>query len=270
MSVKEYFKPISREEAVSLKNSTGVDSYYIAGGTELNSCDFKKNIVTLISIEKLELSKIEEKNDEYVIGAGVTIQDLIENPISPESLKIAAKHITNKNIRNIGTIGGNIASNKSCSNLLPVLCCLDATLIIRDNTGERIISLFEYISSEKIDLILSIHILKSKLKKSCNLAKFSRTSNDISIITTAVVFDNRNDNISDSRIFIGGAAKHVIRLKALEEFLNGKPLPEKNAIEDIIKQNINPIADIRGTSEFKKHIAAVLTADCLCNGGSVK
>ena len=263
MAIQKFYKPLSLEEAVFQKDKAGGDAYYIAGGTELNSADFKKKISSVISLEKLGLSEITDNSGEIKIGAGVTIQAIVDSPLIPAPLKKAAKHIVNRNIREMATIGGNIASNKSCSNLLPILCAFDAELTILDNSGEKKISVYQYISDEKNNLIISINLNKNYFSREYNILKFSRTSNDISIITVATEIYRNDGIIKDSRIFIGGVSKHIVRMVEIEKLINGKKPMSKAEIEKAVKEIINPISDIRGSAEFKKQIGAVLIADCI-------
>lgn len=265
MTIQKFFKPLKFEEAFEKKVKSGDSAFYIAGGTEINSNDFKEEKKILISLEKCVSTEINDDTakNEIVIGANATSQSLIDSEIIPAALKQAVKHITNRNIREMATIGGNIAANKSCSNLIPILCALDAELIVYDKDGEKKISVFKYISEDKKDLILAVIINKNILNRKYNVLKFSRTSNDISIITAAAGISRDSGIVTDARIFLGGVSKHVIRLDAIEKFLIEKKDSDKNEIENEIKKNINPISDIRGSSEFKKHIAAVLICDCI-------
>ena len=262
--ITEFYKPSSIDEAVKLKNETNKKIYYIAGGSELNSLQYKNESFDVISVEKLGFDNVIETNDSIEIGSAATIQSLIESEKCPELIKTAAKQITNKNIRNIGTIGGNIGSNKSSSNLIPALLCLDAQLYIANKSDQSSISILDYISKEKNDLIIKIKISKENLKRKFALRNYVRSSADISIITAAVSFI-KNEVIEKPIIAVGGVDKHIIRLTGLEKIINGKKLPDKNEIENLVKSFINPDSDLRGSAEFKKHIAAVFVADCLHN-----
>ncbi|HPP88648.1 MAG TPA: FAD binding domain-containing protein, partial [bacterium] len=248
---------------IGLKMRLGADTYYLAGGTELNSLDFKKPVKYLISIEKLGLNKI-NKTDEYLsIGAGLTIQELIDKPEIPKQLKTAASHIVNRNIRNIGTLVGNIGANKSCSNLIPILLALDAELTTATPTGEQKLRIEDFVKDKKDELIVSVNIKQKKILKSFAVKKYSRTANDISIITSAVVLEKVDNKVKDISIAVGGVDKCVIRLRELENKLKDKELRQKEEIEGIIKNMVNPIADIRGSAEFKKYMCAVLVVDCI-------
>src|SRR5210317_174257 len=121
LMIQEFFKPQTIVEAVELKEKLQNEAVFMAGGTDVNCTDSNYEIETVIGIEQLKLDAISKTPSELSIGAGVTIQELIDSPKMPDQLTIAAGHFVNRNIRNIATIGGSIASNNSTSNLIPIL-----------------------------------------------------------------------------------------------------------------------------------------------------
>ena len=259
--IQDFFQPRTIAEAIKLKDKYGDKAVFMAGGTDVNCTDSRYEIEKVIGIEQLQLDKISKTNSEISIGAGVTIQELIDLPDVPEQLSMAARHFVNRNIRNMATIGGNIASNKSASNLIPILVALDAKLKI--GGSETPVSVYDYITNEINDLIESIMIAAEDLEKKYSLRKFSRTTNDISIITAAVAFNIQNETLSDVRAAVGGVSKHVVRLTQLESKLEGSPLLSATEIEDMVKNIVSPVKDIRGGVDFKKYMAGVLISDCV-------
>ena len=191
--IQEFFKPQTIAEAVNLKEKFKDEAVFMAGGTDVNCRDAAGAVEKVIGIEQLKLNKISKTDEALSIGAGVTIQELIDSPKVPDQLTIAAGHFMNRNIRNIATIGGNIASNHTTSNLIPILIALDAELKLAGS--EPSVSVYDYITREMSRLIESITISSENLKKPYGLRKFSHTANDISIITAAVTFNIQNENV---------------------------------------------------------------------------
>lgn len=264
--IYEFYKPQTPEEAVKLR-SEKKQSVYIAGGTEINShtnrlynYNSESDIENLISISQLSLKKIEKNNSYLSIGANVIIQEIIEHPDMPELLKQAAHQFANRNIRNIATIVGNIAANKSCSNLIPALLVLEASLVIMNMQGKKKITLSDYIlQQDKRDLILSIEIPSDYELRSYSTRKYSRTINDISIVSVAVTMKkNLNNKIEKPLFAVGGVDQTVIRLNELEKRLDGSIIPTRDELETLTKLYVSPISDLRGSAEFKQHIAASL------------
>ncbi|MGD8649534.1 MAG: FAD binding domain-containing protein [Desulfobacterales bacterium] len=259
--IQEFFKPQTIAEAVALKEKYRDEAVFMAGGTDVNCGDASSAVEKVIGIEKLKLNAISKTDEALFIGAGVTIQELIDSPKVPDQLSMAAGHFVNRNIRNIATIGGNIASNNSTSNLIPILVALDAELKLAGS--DTSVSVFDYITREMSRLIESIKILSENLEKPYGIRKFSQTANDISIIVAAASFNIRNDIISNVRVAAGGVSKHVVRLMELENKLEGNKLPARTEIEEAVKKTVSPLKDIRGGVRFKKYLAGVLVSDCI-------
>jgi putative selenate reductase FAD-binding subunit len=261
--IQEFFKPQTVAEALELKEKFKDEAVFMAGGTDVNCKDSKYEIEKVIGVEQLNLNQISKTQSELSIGAGVTIQELIDSPKIPDQFKTAASHFVNRNIRNMATIGGNIAANNSSSNLIPILVALDAELKIGGSATP--VPVYEYVTQEMTRLIECILVSSENLAKKYDLRKFSRTANDISIITVAVTFNIQNDILSNVRVAVGGVGKHVVRLSELENKMeNNKPFAPAE-IEDTVKNIVAPVKDIRGGFQFKKYMAGVLISDCIHN-----
>jgi putative selenate reductase FAD-binding subunit len=263
LMIQEFFKPQTIAEALELKEKFKDEAVFIAGGTDVNCLHSKYEIEKIIGIEQLKLNEISKTQSELSIGAGVTIQELIDSPKIPDPLKTAASHFVNRNIRNMATIGGNIAANKASSNLIPILVALDAELKL-GGSGTPV-PVYEYVTQEMTRLIEGIIISSENLAKKYDLRKFSRAANDISIITAAVTFNIQNEKLSNVRVAVGGVGKHVLRLTELENKLESNKLLAPTEIEDTVKNIVTPVEDIRGGFQFKKYMAGVLISDCIHN-----
>lgn len=261
--LKEFFKPKTVKEAGELKEKFQ-NALFIAGGTEINSRG-DINPEYLISLENLELSTIEEKENTLIIGAMVTMQDLIDNEVLQTSqmtvIGDAAKQIVNYNVRNMATIGGNIHTNKSCSSIIPILVVLQAKLEVIENNQVKNVSIEEYVNNENKNLITKIIIEKPKNNFYAHIRNFKRSANDIAIINIAVGGEIQ-DNISHVVIAVGGTSMHVRRLESVEKEVEGLKKEEYKAaeIEALVKDSITPIDDLRGSAEFKKQITGALVA----------
>ena len=266
--IQEFFKPQTLAEALEMKEKFKNEAIFMAGGTDVNCTVSKYEIEKVIGIEQLKLNKISKTEKTLSIGAGVTIQELIVSPRVPDQLTMAAEHFVNRNIRNMATIGGNIASNYSTSNLIPILVALDAELKLAGS--EPSVSVFDYITQEMSRLIEGIRISSENLRKKYGIRQFSRTANDTSIITAAVTFNIQHERLSNVRVAVGGVNKHAVRLTELENRLEGNKLPARTEIENAVKKTVSPLKDIRGGVRFKKYLAGVLVSDCFYNAQTGK
>jgi putative selenate reductase FAD-binding subunit len=261
--IKEYHAPATVEEAVALKERLAGSAVFLAGGTEVNSTAFSFAPEHVISLERLDLADIRTGKTELVLGACCTIQQLIDSADVPEPIKAAGRHVFNRNIRNMATIGGQLGSNRSCSNLLPILVAFEAVVDLAMPGGTQAMPALQYITEERKEMIIHVRIQANALARQAAVEKYSRTANDLSILTAAVTLEREGEAVVNPIIATGGVAKHVVRLEAVEESLHGKPLPKRDAIEHLVAGQVSPIADIRGSIEFKQHMAGVLVAKAI-------
>lgn len=264
--IKEFLRPRTIKEALELKAKYKDQAFFLGGGTELNSKYFPFAPEQLISLEGLSLTKIGISATEIVIGACCTIQQLIEEEGIPLPLKTAARHIINRNIRTIATIGGHLGSNKSCGSLLPILVALDAKVEIAAAEKSQIVPIIQYLDAKgaagSAGLITQLRIPQGT-RRTAALKKYTRTANDLSIITVAVTMSRDGDMVKAPIIAIGGVAKHVVRLTGVEDKLNNQVLPAQEKLEKMVSDSVKPISDLRGSVQFKKYLAGVLVASVL-------
>ncbi|MGI5843715.1 MAG: FAD binding domain-containing protein [Candidatus Xenobium sp.] len=260
----EFDKPATVAEAVELRRRYPT-SLYLAGGAEVNSrggharCAPGVKVDRAIQITHLPLRGYHSMPDEFLLGAGTTIQDLIENPEAPPLLARAATQFANRNIRNVATLGGNLAINRSCSNLIPSLLALEAEIKLLEPEGEKVIPLEQYVAGhDPSSLILSVKIPRQRLEAPWATRKHSRTVNDLSIVSVAVVHEGNRGSLRRVAVALGGVAPTAVRLHDLEERLEGQALPDRDTLEGWVKDMIHPIDDVRGSAAYKRQVGAAL------------
>ena len=138
----EFLSPVSVDEAVSLM---GEGCAFFAGGTETEHLNSRVSASTFILISGIEgLDVIDASRDVVRIGSTVTFTKALKAPEVPEYFKVALRFCGSLQKRNMATIGGNVASWRCDSYLVPTLLAAGAQLEIADETGCREISLEEY------------------------------------------------------------------------------------------------------------------------------
>ena len=169
-------------------------------------------------------------------------------------------------IRNAGTIGGNIANASPIADSLPFLFVTGAELGLAGPKGTRRVDINDfYHGYKKFDLqpdelIAKVHIPIPTDKQILKLYKVSRRRDlDISTFTAAVLMelDDAGETIRNVRIAYGGVAPVVLRLSKTEKFLAGKPFEESVMHEagTIARTEITPITDVRGSADFRLQLA---------------
>ncbi|MBT3272679.1 MAG: hypothetical protein HN368_05970, partial [Spirochaetales bacterium] len=136
----DYIKPDTLEDALAA--ASGGNAEYIGGGTHRGR-GVRYSPEILISLENLGLGGITENEKEWVIGSGVCFQDLCDFPGLPPAIAKAAEYTASRTLRNMKTVGGEVAEKSSRSCLLAVLAAMDAVVGFAE-TGSAV-SLADYL-----------------------------------------------------------------------------------------------------------------------------
>jgi CO/xanthine dehydrogenase FAD-binding subunit len=209
---------------------------------------------------------------------------MLESPLAPKALKVAASGMATRNVRNRATVGGNLGADKSCASLLPFFLVSEARLACADGM-ERSIDEWRALppAASPSRLILSVS-WKAPVGRLTACAKYSRTAADLSILTCAVSADHHEkrparglgqglgQGLAQFRIALGGLGPRARRFPeleaeleaALEKAPEGLPADAKTIIEALAAPCFHPVDDIRGSAAFKRVRAAVLLADAIC------
>lgn len=253
------FLPKTLEKAIELK----IKGYsLISGGTDISVFVNKgynktKNFISLVNIEDLYKS---ENNEEFLSFASrVSLSD-VENECEDEFEEFSnlLKVFASPQIKNKGTLVGNIANGSPIGDTIPFLYVSDASLELVGENGKRDILIPDYyLGYKQFDLKDDEIISKVKIPKKDKEFKIYKVSArkdlDISAVSLAIGYKIENEKISDISIAYGGVAATVYKAKVLEDVLLNKELKEeyfKEAIS-LIPSLLTPFSDHRGSSEFR-------------------
>lgn len=250
MQNKEYYIPDDIEEALSLKAEGGIEAAFLSGGTHLNWAPVKAKHTTLIDLKKIVPATVESTRGWIRIGARITLQELADNPRVPAALREGALFVVSRQVRNVATLGGNIAARRTDSNLIPALIALKA--LIQPGRGEEM-SVEEWVESRREDLILQILIPEKS--GYVHTRRVSRSANAYPVICAAVSLDR------EPLIVLGGSYPAGTRLSRTEEALKSQPDLARDDLEALIRSEADPPEDIHGSREFKTYLTAVTVAD---------
>ncbi len=273
----KYLRSETLAEACSLLSQFNGKARVIAGGTDL-MVNMKQKTVRpayLIDISCLPGLNTIEYNQEDVlkIGALCTHSDIESSSVIQEKFNIlaqACRSIGSVQIRNLGTIGGNLCNASPSADSAPALLGLDAKVRIFGSAGEDAIELAKFFTGPgqtllKPDEILTgIDISATSPPSSAVFLKLSpRRAMDLAVVGVGIVLWLSADGSSctDIRIALGAVAPVPIRAIKAEEILRGQKLD--NALIDetarVASEETKPITDIRGSVEYRKEMVQVLT-----------
>ncbi len=258
--------PGSLKEALELLSDRGKP---IAGGTDL-LVRIKRGIEDpdlLVDITKIsELKIFRRDSGKLEIGASLTHAELLSMDIPP-LLKRALSLIGSRQIRNLGTIGGNIVNASPAADSLPPLYVHDAEVRLVSLEGERVLPISDFIKGpgqtdlRKGELLLSILLRDFPDDYRFIYRKVGqRSSMTISIASIAVAYRLDGGLFEDIKIALGSVAPTVIRAYKAEEFLKGKPISEDilRKASLMIEEVVSPISDIRASEEYRRKVSGRL------------
>jgi len=260
--IDNFFAPATLAEAIAFKKEH--NATIVQGGTDVGVWINKRNYraPAMLSLAKIEsLKELREEDGAIVAGANVTLSQLesfVRDRI-PELYKILAI-FGSPQIKNAGTLAGNIANGSPIGDTLPYLLVADASLEI--NGGERTVAINSFYRGYKqFDLAPGEIITRVRVpivRDTLRLYKVSRRRDlDISAFTAAIRLSTVDSHIAKAWIAYGGVAPTVIRLPRTEEFLAGKAISVdvfKHAGR-IARDEVKPISDVRGSAEYRAQLA---------------
>jgi xanthine dehydrogenase small subunit len=247
--------------------------HVVGGGTDLyvQRQEEMTNAAIRFVFDHPELNRITKEENKCFIGPSVTVSDLagssIINEVFPQFHQYA-KLISSTPIRNMATIAGNFINASPIGDFTIFFLALDAQLLLKDDTkvhsgggGVRTLPLRElYKGYKQLDKNPEEHIeqLWFELPRKNTLFNFEkvskRTNLDIASVNSAISITINQAIIENAGISAGGVGPVPMYLQKTSGFLIGKKITEelvRDAIE-IMKTEISPISDARGSKEYKK------------------
>ena len=256
-----YLKPNNLKE---LKDYLEVKSFqFIAGGTDLNLQrpiinEKENNIICLSSIK--ELNFIKKFKEKMVLGGAVTIENFLDSVRSkmPELIEILQR-FGSPQIRNQGTIGGNLCTSSPIGDLAPLLMVLNSDINVFGKNGIKKTNIKNFFKGyrknilKKDEIILSIEIPYPNKKNKIFSWKLSkRYDQDISTISLAINIQTQKNIIKDIQMAAGGVAATPKSLDQLCKSMLEKKLDDAiNFATENLDKFIQPISDLRGSSHYR-------------------
>lgn len=240
----------------------------VAGATDVGLwvTKFMREIAPVVFIGGLdELREIREDNGTIHIGAGVSYSDafaLLAKRIPP--LGALIDRIGGEQVRNMGTIGGNIANGSPIGDTPPPLIALGATLTLRKGKSRRTIPLEDFfIDYGKQDrapgeFVEAVHVQVPDAASRFAVWKISkRRDEDITAVLGAFDLRIADGRVEAARIAYGGMAATPKRAKAVEAALVGKPWTEETveAALSAYEEDFQPISDMRASADYRMMVA---------------
>ncbi len=262
-NAKRYYAPKTLQDLLTLR-AENPDATLVAGATDVGLWVTKqhRNLDTIIALNEVcDLKSIRETENSIEIGAMASYADAHEalarwHPDFGEVLR----RLGSTQIRNSGTIGGNIANGSPIGDSMPLLIAGGAMLVLRSQKGAREIPLEEFFvdygkqdlhDDEIVERVSLPRLGKDDYFRAYKISK--RFDQDISALCAAFNFTFKNGRVECARLAFGGMAATPKRAKHCESVLNGADWSQE-AMETAavaLEKDFAPISDIRASAQYR-------------------
>ena len=265
-----YDAPVSLDDLRSLRR-TYPDSRLVAGSTDL-ALEITQQLSSfdhLVSVERItELKGCIREGDELVIGAATTYQEFRASlcDLWP-AFDALLDRLGSLQIRNRGTLGGNIANASPIGDMPPPLIALNAFLVLDGPAGQRSMPIENFFLGYKQtalksgEFLHSVRIPAPNTNEALHIYKVSkRLDDDISAVLGAFRLTITDGVVSDCRLAFGGMAATPARALQTENALKGQPW-NKNSVATAIKVlggDFSPLSDVRASASYRLQVAGNL------------
>ena len=268
----EYFAPSTIDEVLKLLIENDEAKILAGGHSLLPMMKLRFAEAThLIDINGVEALKgISEKDGHIHIGAMTTESELISSellqlkcPLIPE----AAWLIADPQVRNRGTIGGDIAHGDPGNDHPSIMIALDASFVLQSSDGERVVPAKDFFlgtywtALDENEILKEIQVPIPNANSGYSYTKLKRKTGDFATAATAVLLNLDGDTCTSISIVMTNVGPMALKADDAENFLTGKIIDE-SLIEEAAEKAMaicDPAEDLRGDTEYKTHMAGEMT-----------
>jgi CO/xanthine dehydrogenase FAD-binding subunit len=268
----------SVEETCALLSEHGRDAQIVAGGTDLFVKMKQRRLVPSVLINIKRISGLDQirydASDGLHIGPLTTIQAIRESALITKQFPVlseAAGVLGTEQVRNLGTLGGNLGNASPSAEFAPPLLILNASVRCLGRSGERVVPLDGFFvgpgksALEADEVITDIQVPNPSDRAQLVYLKHSLRRMDVAMAAAAVLVLLDGDFCRDVRIALGAVAPTVFRARGAEQALIGKRLTgdsrESELFEEVAQVAVGearPIDDIRGYASYRRKVIAML------------
>jgi len=275
---QNYTRPTSINEAIQLLTSAPGPTLPLAGGTDI-MLDLQQGrhspVHTIVDLTEIpEMKILELRDDRFFIGAGVPISRIARDPLAAthtQALTEACDLIGGPQVRNVATLGGNVAHALPAADGTISLMCLDAEAEVAGTGGTRSVPMPELFlgpgksSLQTGEIIIGFYVNQIKPGQASAFKRIMRPQGvALPIMNNSVWIERDGDTIKQIRIAVGPGGAVPFRAHKAEDFLVGKIFAEENlisALEILVEEVKFRTSKMRATAEYRYHLVGTLLKD---------
>ncbi|MBK8821431.1 MAG: FAD binding domain-containing protein [Anaerolineales bacterium] len=277
---QNYINATSIDEVIKTLGEKKEHARIVAGGTDLIlelERGVRKGIETLIDVSRIPtLDQITIDEDNIIhLGPLVTHNDCAASKLIRKSaypLARAAWEVGAPQIRNRGTIAGNLITASPANDTITPLMALDASVTLLSTRGERTVPLNEFYTGvrrsvmQADEMLVDISFPAMKKSQRGTFIKLAlRRAQAISLVNVAIILNLKEDTVKSAVITLGAVTPVIGHAEEAEKFLAQKKLNKKNIAQaaELAMQAAHPIDDVRGSAAYRLEMVKVITARAL-------
>ncbi len=275
----DYIAPTTVDDAVAALVRGGRDTRVMAGGTDLlvkirHRMLFPKHIVSIKGIAGLDAIAIDKKNG-LTIGATALLADVAAHkgvrrhyPTVAE----AAGATANVQVRNMGTVVGNLCNASPSADNAPTLMAMQATVDITGPEGFRIIALDQFFRGPGVsalkpgEIVTAVRVPPPPVGSGTAYHSLSQRGKlDCSAVGVGTMVVFKGERCADARLVVGACAPVPMRTQAAERMLVGKKMTDTliRKAAQTASEETSPITDVRASAPYRWKMVSVLTIRAL-------
>ncbi len=276
----KYALPRTLDEALAVKAEHGDEAMFLAGGQSLvPAMNFRLAqpaiLIDINAIEELAFVRVDEVSGDLHLGALTRHRDLQFNPLIGSAqplMQETAPTVAHQQIRNRGTLCGNLVHADPASELPAVMLALNARLRLQSAAGERWLAAKDFFvnvfTTARTDdeMLVEVALPAAAPRTGTCFLEVARRRGDYAMMgVAAVVVLDDDGTCSDARLSYCSAGETPVAARAAAAALIGGRVAAEDivAAADQAKQEIAPVGSVHASIDFQRHLAAVLTGRAL-------
>ena len=269
----DYLEPTTLNKALVLMEKHGEDGRVIAGGTSLlimmrQRLLMPNVVISLARIPKFDAIRFNAKTG-LSIGAGARHRDIELSPIIKKHYPILHEtfhNVAQPRIRNMGTIGGNLAAGDPLTDPGASLIALDAEVVVISRAGRRMLKLDEFFidyyqtALNAGELLTEIRVPPPSRPGWSHIKFTPRSVEDFATVGVAITLSAKDGVCEDVRLGLNSVASTIIHAKQAEQILRGNTIDDDllRRMGEIAASETDPVDDNRGSADYKREMVRVL------------
>jgi CO/xanthine dehydrogenase FAD-binding subunit len=272
-ALEYYFQPKRVSDAVSLLASYGEQAKILAGGTDLlilmrSRALRPECVIDITRIPELDYISYQD-GDGLRIGALTTLRAVELSKVVKDKYLVlyeAVQQMGSTQVKNMGTVAGNLCRASPAADTAPPLLVLEAEVTIAGPIETRIVPLESFFIGpgqtvlKHYEMVTEIVVPGPPTGTGMAFLRATRVSADLAKVNVASAVTVKDGAYEDVRIALGGVAPTPIRARKAEELLKGEKLGDGivQEVAEMAATEIRPIDDVRSTAEYRKELSKVL------------